>query len=273
MRDDTPWQERWEERLIRAAVTVRSFLSRLLRPGSLVVLVVVALAGAGALLRELSVPNVDVWKPGEPLAIGLAVAGGLAALGYLLVIVGYRRMLKQSTQNPRLYAACRDVAALIARTTTLDHDDIAVHVWSVRGLPGLRRLERRATFVPRDRPPSAITWRKGKGVLGQVWVRDQWILADLEPLANAASEEEFYSIPRDERFFFSWQEAQAAAQYKAILAWPLHGGPENARRVIGCLSVDAQAPGGVAQLGSAWDSQRPVLWAHVGVCEGVLGGE
>ena len=23
MRDDTPWQERWEERLIRAAVTVR----------------------------------------------------------------------------------------------------------------------------------------------------------------------------------------------------------------------------------------------------------
>ena len=128
-----------------------------------------------------------------------------------------------------------------------------MHVWSVRGLPGIRRLERRATFIPQDRPSSAITWRKGKGVLGQVWVRDDWILADLEPLASASTEREFYEIPREHRFLFTWQEARATARYKAILAWPLHGGAENARRVIGCLSVDAQASGGATELGRAWD--------------------
>lgn len=257
---------------MRVAVTVRSSLARLLRPGSLVVLVIVTIPGIGGLLRELSVPTESVWKPGKPLALTLAGVGALAYLGYMLVVVGYRRTLKHSDQDQRLYAACRDIATLVDGTTNLELADLAVHVWSVRGLPGVRRLERRATFLHHERQPSPITWRKGKGVLGQVWVRHQWILADLEPLASAATEEEFYAIPPEERFLFTWPEVRATAHYKAILAWPLHGGPENARRVIGCLSVDAQASGGVVELGRAWDQERQSLGALIAVCEAVLNG-
>jgi hypothetical protein len=144
-------------------------------------------------------------------------------------------------------------------------------VWTIRGLPGIRRLERRATFVPVDRPPTAITWRKGKGVLGQCWLRDEWILADLERMAKASTEREFYTIPRGDRFLFTWHEAKATQHYKAVLAWPLHGGPENAKRVVGVMSVDVQADSGVAALDMLWTTKRQDIVAHLAVCEAILG--
>ena len=146
-----------------------------------------------------------------------------------------------------------------------------MHVWTIRGLPGLRRLERRATFVSVGRPRTAITWRKGKGVLGQCWARDEWILADLEQIANARTEDELYEIPREDRVFFTWQEARATEHYKAALAWPLHGGPEGAPIVVGVLSVDAQTEGAVDELDRVWTNKRQDIDAHRGVCEAILG--
>jgi hypothetical protein len=265
-------RERLDEWLVRQAARTRATLRRLLLPGSLVVLVVVTVAGVGVGLRQAGVPRESIWNTGEPAAIALAVVSALAYVGYVLVVIGYRRTLRHRDQDRRLYATCRDVATFIERNTTLELADIAVHVWVVRGMRGLRRLERRATFIPRDRPPSPITWRCGKGVLGQAWARDDWIVADLEPLANARTEGEYYEIPRARRFGFTWQEARATVHYKAILAHPLHGGPENARRVIGCLSIDAQAPGGAKELGAVWDREHDTLRAHVSVCEAVLDG-
>lgn len=272
-KDDRTRRERIAEALIHLAVKVNSGFSRLLRPGSLVVLVAVTLAGIGVLLKEGELPNDSLWQPGEPAAVALVVIGAIAYLGYLLVVVGYRRSLKRSDQDARLYKTCRDVAALVERTTVLSRDAIGVHIWTVRGLRGVRRLERRATFVPGERQPTAITWRMGKGVLGQCWARDQWILADLEPLANASDEEAFYAIPREERFFFTWQEARSTAHYRAVLAWPLRGGPENARRVVGVLSVDVQSPGAYAELDKTWTQNRADFSAHLAVCEAVLSGD
>jgi hypothetical protein len=263
-------RERVNEFLIRRVVNAKARLTRLLKPGSVVVLVAVTLTGAGAVLKEVDVPSESFWKAKQPAGIALAVVAALSYLGYCLVVVGYRRSLKRSDQDTRLYTTCRDVAGLVERETTLDRDSIGVHVWTIRGFPGLRRLERRATFVLVDRTQTAITWRKGKGVLGQCWERDDWILADLERMASAKTEQEFYAIPRADRFFFTWHEASATQHYKAALAWPLHGGPENARRVVGCLSLDVQVDGAVDELDKVWTTKRPELDAHRAVCEAIL---
>lgn len=91
-----------------------------------------------------------------------------------------------------------------------------------------------------------------------------------EHIADASTEEEFHEIPREDRFFFTWQEARATEHYKAALAWPLHGGPENARRVVGVLSVDAQTDGAVDELDRVWTDERQDIDAHRGVCEAIL---
>ena len=97
--------------------------------------------------------------------------------------------------------------------------------------------------------------------------------ADLEPLALATTEEAFYAIPERDRFNFTWQEARATSHYKGVLAWPLHGGPENARDVIGVLSIDVQAAGGAGELDVVATQHRADLSAHGAVCEAVLAGE
>jgi hypothetical protein len=93
-------------------------------------------------------------------------------------------------------------------------------------------------------------------------------------MAGAKTEREFYEIPRDRRFFFSWKEARDTDHYEAILAWPVHGGPPNAPRVIGVVSVDIgdQAPGdkAVEKLGSSWKARRADFDAHLAVCAAVL---
>lgn len=179
-------------------------------------------------------------------------------------------MLERSNESTRLYTTCRDMAQLVERETDLPRECIGVHVWKIRGFRGFRRLERRATFVPIDRPPTSITWRKGKGVLGQCWLRDEWILANLERMATAKTEREFYEISRRNRFQLTWQEAKATAHYRAILAWPLHGGPDSARRVVAVLSVDVQHDEGVAKLDQAWTTHRQDFAAHLAVCEAIL---
>jgi hypothetical protein len=234
------------------------------------VLALASLTGVGVVLREAGLPDAGYWKSGSAASYTLAIIAGLTYVGYSLVVIGYIYALRRRDQNARLYTTCRDVAALVERETTLDRDSIGVHVWTIEGLPGIRRLERRATFLPMNRPGSPITWRKAKGVLGQVWEKDEWILADLEAMAAARTEAAFYAIPRADRFFFTWHDAKATRHYKAALVWPLHGGPENAPRVIGCLSVDVQAEGGVGQLDSLWETHRQDLNAHIAVCEAIL---
>ncbi|MGH3072115.1 MAG: hypothetical protein ACRDNB_07580 [Gaiellaceae bacterium] len=271
MRGERSIRERTNEFLIRRVVNTKARLARLLRPGSLWVLGLVTLTGVGAVLKETDVPRASFWKPDAPAGIAFAVVAALSYVGYCLVVIGYRRVLKNSDEDARLYTACRDVAALVERETDIPRDRIGVHVWTIRGWPGMRRLERRATFVPVDRPRSAITWSKGKGVLGQCWLRDDWILADLERLSDASTEREFYAIPRRDRFLFTWHDAKATRHYKAVLAWPLHGGPENAKRVVGVLSVDVQTEGGVDALDTLWTTKRQDLVAHLAVCEAILG--
>jgi hypothetical protein len=255
---------------IKRIVNTKERAGRLMRPGSVVVLFLVTVTGAAAVLKEAEVPDAEFWKGHSPAAVVLAVIAALSYLAYCFVVIGFRRILRHSDQNSRLYTTCRDVAELVVKETKLPRECIGVHVWAIRGLPGVRRLERRASFVPVDRTQNRITWRKGKGVLGQCWLRDDWILADLTRMASAKTEREFYAIPKADRFGFNWKEGEATAHYRAILAWPLHGGPENARRVVGVMSVDVQADGSVTKLGRAWTNERAAFDAHLAVCQEIL---
>jgi hypothetical protein len=268
--DDRRLRERANEFLIRRVVNTKERAGRLLKPGSVAVLIIVTITGIGVVLREAGLPKASWWNSESIPTYILAVLAALTYVGYCLVVIGYVRTLKRRDQNARLYTACRDVATLVHGETDIERENIGVHVWTVEGLPGIRRLERRATFLPLNRPPSPITWRKGKGVLGQVWQRDEWILADLEAMAAARTETEFYAIPRENRFFFNWHDAKATRHYKAALVWPLHGGPENAPRVVGCLSVDVQEDGAVEALDVLWETCHVDLNAHIALCEEIL---
>jgi hypothetical protein len=268
---NVPIGEHAGQALVRAAVKGHAWFSKLLRPGAFIILVAASLFGAGALMKEAEVPNKEAWDSGSAALYVLLACGLVTYLGYVLVIWGYRRSLRARDEEGQLYRACRDVAALVERTTNLQRDNIGVHVWTVRGMPGVRRLERRATFVPGERPPTAIVWRKGKGAIGRCWERDEWILANLEQLqARAPNEQEFGKLPREETFFFTWPEFASTDHYKAILAWPLHAGPEAAPSVVGCLSIDVQEVGATGQLDTFRKNQRAVFAAHLAVCEAVL---
>jgi hypothetical protein len=268
---DQPWRERLDERLVRLAVKVNSVLRKLLRPGALVIGIAVSLFGTGALMKQSDFPNRGIWNPGSAALTVLIACGVVAYIGYVLVVWGYARSLASREQEAQLYRACRDVASLVERHTSLNRDNIGVHVWTVRGMPGVRRLERRETFVPGDRPPTAITWRKGKGAIGRCWARGEWVLADLERLQDLArNEAAFHALPRDETFRLTWSEFISTDHYKAILAWPLYGGPEAAPKVVGCLSVDVQETGAAAQLATFRKVHRGLFVEHSAVCEAVL---
>jgi hypothetical protein len=272
---ETSRREGLDEALVRVAVRVNAWLSTLLRPGSFAIFVVASLSGVGAVMKQADLPSKNIWDAGSPALIALVILGAITYLGYVLVVWGYRCTLKARDEEGQLYRACRDVAAaLVVKTTTLDRDSVGVQVWVVRGLRGMKRLERRATFVPWDRPPTAIVWRKGKGAIGKCWSQDRWVLADLEELqALAPTEEAFFSLPPERRFFFKWPEFTSTDHYRGVLAWPLHGGPEAAPRVVGCLSIDVQEPAAAAQLDAFRTTQRDLFGEHLAVCEAVLRGK
>jgi hypothetical protein len=268
---ERPFRDRVDERLVRLAILTKTRLSALLRPGSLVILVFASLFGVGVILKAAEFPDRETWKPGAPAMYPFLICGAITYLGYVLVILGYGRSLRSREEEDKLYRACRDIAALVEQKTTLDRASIGVHVWTVRGMPGLRRLERRATFVPGDRPPTAIVWRKGKGAIGRCWERDEWFVADLEALQEKApNERAFCALLPEERLFFDWSEFASTTHYKGVLVQPLHGGPVAAPHVVGCLSIDVQEWGAADQLEAFRANAWTEFAVHVALCEAVL---
>lgn len=265
------WRERLSAALIRLRATGSDRFQRLLRPGARTSGAVVVVYGGGAIAKANDWPRPSIWAPGTTWNTLLVIAGALAATGYFLVTIGYSRALRKSSENARLEKVCRGVVQALEDHTRLKRDEVGVHVWAVRGVKGIQHLQRRARLVPRDRTVTSITWRKGMGVIGQCWARDETLIVDLSELERqAVTPEAFYAIPREDRFLFSWRDFQETRKYKAILAVPLRTGPTGARRFRGCLSVDVRVDGKAQELDTlvktdAFDDVRSV-------CEAVLGG-
>jgi len=214
---------------------------RFLRPGSAVVAAVDAVYAISQILREEEVPSASAWKVPHPLGWLLAVSGGIALVGTLLVFLGFDRVLRRTSKDDELLVACKGVWRLAVEKLGLPMDKVGVHVWSVRGIKGFRYLSRRATFVIRPRRRSAhIIWRKGKGAIGIAWDEDEGIIANVENLqARGPSQRLFCAIPRRDRFGLGWHEFRRMRHYRGILAVPLRVRGD----VRGCLSVDIQVDG------------------------------
>jgi len=267
--DDARWHEivsLWLiKRRARASVRIRT----LLRPGAWFTSVAVVVYGLSELAKTENWPHATTWNPGTFWTVLLIASGLIGVAGYFLVTVGYARALRRSTQQVEFGAICRDVAGLVAKETTIPYDKVGVHVWTVRGLRGMRYLDRRAQFLPQRRPQSSITWCKGKGAMGICWASDKPILADVETLeTRGGSASEFCALARSERFGLSWEEFCATKHYRAILAMPLRLGPPGARRVAGVISVDLQVDGKAEELNTLLMTQQ---FSYVlSVCEDVL---
>ncbi len=272
-RDHLPLRERVSERLIRATARTIETLSVLLRPGAFVVLFATSVYGAATLAKGLEVFGTDAWTLSEPLGVVWVIAGAASFLGTWLVVLGYIATLGQKNVNERLADICGELARFVTKETEIAEKDLRVHVWTVTGrIPGLRYLKRRATFAPGAYQKTPIVWRKGKGAIGQCWAAGEWIRADLEELVDECAEDRdaFYAKPRNERFGLTWDEFRKSRHYQAILAWPLHGGPDAAPRVIGCLSLDVRSRGAVGELDEIVERHRDAFLAHLDACERIL---
>lgn len=273
------------DRLSIAGIHSRRWLGRVgrrvLRPGSLATGAVVVAYGVLQLLASHEAPSKDAWETGETLWWLLIGTGVVALVGTFLVFAGYARLLKKLDQNDELYEGCRAVWRLAVDRLGIDMKKVGVHVWGVRGLPGCRYLERRATFVIEPRRATHVIWRKGKGAIGLAWDEDDALVANIEGLDQrldiegldqrlddrARSEQAFCEIPKRERFGLSWREFRHARRYRAVLAVPLRV----RGKVRGCLSVDVLVDGHANSLDTLLQDDR--LNAVLTVCEAVLGGK
>ena len=243
--DDRRIRERIHEFLIRRAVNTKARLGRFLRPGSFLILLLSRAAGAGALLRDFDVPDASFWRSGGPQPSHSQSSLHCRTSATAPSSTGISAYSRTLPRTRGCTPSCRDVAALVERETDLragQHSAsmygrfevyAASGAWSdefvrARGSPVLRyylaERERRPRTVLGVGQPDPRRPRAALEVLNREGLR---ITSAQQPLR-----------------LHTWHEAMSTQHYTAVLAWPLHGGQENARRVVGVMSVDVQAAGG-----------------------------
>jgi hypothetical protein len=271
MCDDITLREKLCDLLIADYARGAKAIETLLRPGSLVALIAVALYGAGQIMEARDFPKATTWETDAPASTALVVVGVVATLSTLLVIIGYRQALKREREQKKLSAVCRDVWRIVHNATGIPSDFLGVHAWVITGFPGGRHLVARTKFMPIERPSAPVKWRRGKGAIGKCWDLEREFLADLEPLhALGPNEQQFCELGRDERIGLCWQDYQRTKEYRAIWVRPILKGPQANRKVAGCVSVDVVDYDSAAEkLENTMTTNRDLLpvWAF---CDSVL---
>ena len=178
---------------------------------------------------------------------------------------------RRRKRDATLAEACRKIAAHIdASCPDLALENVGVHVWIIGGPSSELRLIRGEQFLLRERQPSAITWTKGKGVIGKCWEEEAPLIVDLESYLydRATDEAAFEAIPPQDRFHLEWSELVRTARYKTIWAAPLFDRAAHPR-LRGVVSIDVQSSGQFDALLAATSGNNE-LNAILGVCEGAL---
>ena len=240
-------------------------------PTSFVVAALVLVQGGVLVAEEQGWPK-KFWKSDTGTAIFVCVVV-VTSVAYFVVTFRFARLVDRGRQDQRLFSACRDIANLVSRVTTVPHQKIGVHVWSIMGPPSAKHLVRRANFRAVGHRRLSITWRKGKGAIGRCWATGETFVADLEALeARGADETRFCALPAETRFEMTWQEFQAGRRYRAIYVTPLRAGPPSAQRIRGCLSIDIQENGKAEELEHKLIEHEAELAPLLNICEQVLQG-
>jgi hypothetical protein len=223
-------------------------------------------AGIASLLvglgQQLDFPP-GLWG-GNPLPL---LTGALLAFIYVAAAERIRilqnRVRDYSGQIQKLGAAnkrlrdlqaidgvCHTLLMAVANRTSLAHETLSVHVWTVGG--DGQRLHRLITFQIHSGQRSDVTWTRGKGAIGRCWAESADIVVDLDRL-KGLNRTDFNAEEEPVRLHMEWDEFRRASRYSSIWATPLKDGNG---QFFGCVSVDSDAPGSAAQMKSIVDDKE-----------------
>lgn len=145
--------------------------------------------------------------------------------------------------QPLVDQALQGALVEIVDTCSADYKRIGVNAFLVRRtvlhpLSGVQKRIARLRMSASP-PPSAITWTKGKGVIGSCWLRKTEVAVNLrkqyKPL-HGCTEEEWLAAPADVKQGLTYKEFQQVRGYGIIVASPMI---DVKGRYRGCVSVDS----------------------------------
>jgi hypothetical protein len=230
---------------------------------------------AAALAQRNEIPSKEAWAGASVLAISYIVLAVLTALHQ-----GRQVFDHKSSEREKQLSEAREALSNYCRTAAAHIDEacpnirlakVGIHIWVVTGRrEKTKRLERTAAFTLKNRPTSAVVWRKGKGVLGTCWEAEKPVRVNLAenlypkyPLGGDA--EAFDALPEDERLGMTAAEVDKTRQYQAVVAFPLHRST-GSKDFVGALSVDLEAVGRYDEItGATWGDDH--FSSIRGLCE------
>lgn len=212
-------------------------------------------AAAANVLRGAKAPDAGFWDPwGAPFSVLLAavVFVPLFAL-YKYLVARYESEERLSAERERdrsrldadMAIHCQQIAAALAHQCpqiTLDQMAISIWLCEAKG-----RFDRRYRFfLPHDRKPSGIDWRKGVGVAGMAWKLNRDLATELSQvrrLRDELGEKRFDELPPDERWGMTYEDFGASNSYAGIIAMRLFPHVDPGDDPLGILVVDYSGDG------------------------------
>lgn len=144
--------------------------------------------------------------------------------------------IAQSDRNEVLEPAIRLGRRRADDALPLVPSDFGLHIWRISRFR--RRLLRlRAVRLTSSQTTRALRFRKGYGVVGQCWQRNDDVCEDLITRYEAVTcESEWSRLPAEQRMGLSYEDHLQVRDRGAILSIPIRGRRENHFR--GCVSLD-----------------------------------
>jgi hypothetical protein len=269
--DDPTFGERLALWMIPVGCAVMAFLRRMRRPGATITTTLIAAVGAMGTAKEYGWPHESWWDPHEPALVAFVIVSILAGLGTLFIVIGFRRLLAKGNRKQQFETAAQSFVRCVEKQTDLQHHEIGVNIWLIKGMKGFRRLVREAIAVAEPRPETPITWTKGKGIIGQAWARKTSQFADLDAVREVFTAETWCELPRGERFRLSWDEFDETWRYRAVLAVPLRRHRFGVHRVRGILAIDVLVPERGKQLDGI--QRTDDFNVIMGICQAAFAGD
>lgn len=217
--------------MVRAA----SALQRFDLPLNLAAAALGTYAAVANLLRGVKVPDEGFWAPWRWTFVVLLTAVVFVPLFalYKYFLAQAESQAKQTAEQQRTRARmdvdvaihCQQIAASLSRACRqVSLDDLAISIWLCQADGSFDRRYR--FFLPYDRNPTGVTWKRGVGVAGMAWKTKTPLavdLADINAQRRAMGAQRFDSLPEDQRYGMAFADFERTSKYTGVLATGLFG--------------------------------------------------